>query len=138
MELGVLFGIIIVLAIILTPLSKKEETAELERLDSIVLDIQKALENEEYNHALRIADSIDYQRYHAEMERKWDLEKEYWKEKVLTEANAHGVALEYTPSTDIDNANKDSDDDSGDGTINSGFFKGFMDGLKSGMDNPED
>jgi hypothetical protein len=137
-ELSLIFGIIIALAIILTPLSKKEETAELERLDSIVLDIQEALENEEYSHALRIADSIDYQRYDVEMERKWDLEKEYWVEKVLAEAAKHGVDLEYTPSTDIDNANDDLEDESGDNTINSGFIKGFIDGLKSSIDDAED
>ena len=39
------------------------------------------------------------------MERKWDIEKEYWVEKVLSEASEHGIELEYTPSEDVDNAN---------------------------------
>lgn len=83
----------------------KDEAAELDRLDAIVSEVQDALEHEEFSHALRIADSIDYQRYDVEMERKWDIEREYWVEKVLTEASAHGVELEYTPTDDIDNAN---------------------------------
>ena len=83
----------------------KDEAAELERLDAIVSEVQDALEREEFSHALRIADSIDYQRYDVEMERKWDIEREYWVEKVLSEASAHGVELEYIPTDDIDNAN---------------------------------
>lgn len=83
----------------------KDEAAELERLDDIVSEVQDALEREEFSHALRIADSIDYQRYDVEMERKWDIEREYWVEKVLSEASAHGVELEYIPTDDIDNAN---------------------------------
>lgn len=134
---GSLIGFVVFLAIILIPLSKKEEAAELERLDNIILDVQEALDNEEYSHALRIADSIDYQRYDVEMERKWDLEKEYWIEKVLAEAAKHGIDLDYTPSTDIDNANDDLEDESGDDTLNSGFIKGFIDSLKSSIDDTE-
>ena len=89
----------------------KEEAAELERLENIVLEVQEALDNKEYSHALRIADSIDYQLYDVEMERKWDIEREYWVEKVLTEAAEQGIELEYTPSKDIDKANNDSSDD---------------------------
>lgn len=129
-------GWIIIIATLLIT-GPKEETAELERLDNIIIDVQEALNNDEFSHALRIADSIDYQRYDVEMERKWDLEKEYWVEKVLTEAAEHGVDLEYTPSSDIDNANDDSEEESGDDAINSGFIKGFIDGLKSSMDDTE-
>lgn len=129
--------LILIMCVLLIPMSQKEETEELERLDNIVLDVRDALENEEFSHALRIADSIDYQRYDVEMERKWDLEKEYWIEKVLTEAAAHGIDLEYTPSTDIDKANDDLEDASEKDTINSGFIQGFMDGLKSSMDDGE-
>lgn len=103
-----LVWIIIIAALLIT--GPKEEAAELERLDNIVLDVQEALENEEYSHALRIADSIDYQRYDVEMERKWDIEREYWVEKVLSEAAEQGINLEYTPNEDIDNANDDSSD----------------------------
>ena len=130
--------LLLAICVLLIPMSLKEESEELERLDNIVLDVQKALENEEYSHALRIADSIDYQGYDVEMERKWDLEKEYWLEKVLAEAAAHGVDLEYTPSTDIDNANDNPEDDSEESSINSGFVQGFIDGLKSGIDDSED
>lgn len=103
----------------------QKDDKELKRLDSIVAEVQQALDNEEYKHALRIADSIDYQGYDVEMERKWDIEKEYWVDRVLEEATQNGVYLEYTPSPDVDNANGDSDEKKG------GFIEGFKDGLDS-------
>ena len=117
--------IVIIASLMIT--GPKEETKEIERLDSIVLDVQRALESGEYAHALRIADSIDYQRYDVEMERKWDIEREYWVDKVLEEAAANGVILEYTPTPDIDKANdepSDSNDTSG------RFVEGFKDGMQ--------
>lgn len=121
----------IVIIVSLTITEPKEEAKELERLDNIVLDVQQALDNGEYSHALRIADSIDYQRFDVEMERKWDIERDYWVEKVLEEATANGIDLEYTPTPDIDNAN-DEPSDSED--VTGGFVEGFKDGLKSGLD----
>ena len=120
--------VIIALLLITNP---KEEAKELERLDNIVLDVQQALNNKEYSHAIRIADSIDYQRYDVEMERKWDIERDYWVEKVLEEATANGVDLEYMPSPDIDRANDESSDSE---EATGGFVEGFKDSLQSGLD----
>ena len=39
------------------------------------------------------------------MERKWDIQREYWVDKVLEEAAKNGIDLEYTPTPDIDKAN---------------------------------
>ena len=54
-----------------------EEPKEIKRLEAIVVEVQEALENGEYKLALNYADSIDYQRFDAEMEQKWDIEREY-------------------------------------------------------------
>ena len=62
-----------------------------------------------------------YQRYDVEMERNWDIQREYWVEKVLEKASENGFQLEYIPSQDIDNANDKQDDYESDG----GFIKGF-------------
>lgn len=121
----------IIIIVFLAITEPKEEAKELERLDNIVLDVQQALDNGEYSHALRIADSIDYQRYDVEMERKWDIEREYWVEQVLEKATANGMDLEYTPTPDIDRAN-DEPSDSENGT--GGFVEGFKDGLRPGLD----
>ena len=119
--------IVIVLALISDP---GREEKEIERLENIVIDVQVAIDSKEWEHALRIADSIDYQRYDTEMERKWDIEREYWTDEVIEKAKNEGVILEYTPSADIDNANDDTSrsDDRG------GFVDGFKEGLQSGND----
>ena len=103
---------------------------ELHRLENIVIEVQAALDNEEYKHALRIADSIDYQRYDIEMERKWDIQREYWVDRVLQEAVNNGIHLEYISTPDIDNANDEPNvEDS-----NGGAVEGFKEELQSGMD----
>lgn len=100
-----LWAIVIVGLLISNP---KEEKKELSRLDAIVVEVQEVLDKGEYKLALSTADSIDYQRYDVEMERKWDIQREYWVDKVLDEAKKNGVELEYTPSEDVDKANDDS------------------------------
>ncbi len=106
------------------------EKKELHRLENIVIEVQAALDNEEYKHALRIADSIDYQRYDVEMERKWDIQREYWVDKVLEKAANNGIHLEYISTPDIDNANDDPNVEDNNG----GAVEGVKEGLQSGMD----
>ena len=120
----------IILIVSLTISEPKEEAKELQRLENIVVEVQEALDNEEYKHALRIADSIDYQRYDVEMERKWDIQREYWVEKVLEEAAKKGIDLEYSPTPDIDKANDEPNAEDSNG----GFVEGFKEGLQPGLD----
>ena len=123
----------IVIIVSLSISEPKAEAKEIERLENIVIEVQLALDNNEFKHALRIADSIDYQRYDIEMERKWDIQREYWVEKVLEKASENGFQLEYIPSQDIDKANDEQDDSKSDG----GFIEGFNEGLQSGLDEAE-
>ena len=108
--------------------STKDEAKEIERLENIVIDVQVALDEGEYKHALRIAESIDYQRYDIEAERKWDIEREYWVDKVIEEASENGVTLDYKPTKDVDNANDDAAEEE---TSSGGFVEGFKEGLHS-------
>lgn len=118
--------------------SPKWEAEELERLDNIVLDVQQALDNGEYSYALRIAESIDYRRSDAEMERKWDLQREYWIAKVLEEAAANGEDLEYTPAPDSERANDSStDSENNSGGFIEGFVEGFNESVQSGLENAQ-
>lgn len=132
-----MFGLIALVYAILIPIivitNSKQEKQEIERLDNIVVEVQTALENEEYKHALRIADSIDYQRRDVEMERKWDIQRQYWVEKVLEEAAEKGIQLVYTPSEDIDNAN-DNDEEV---TTHEGFIDGLEEGMQPGLEEME-
>lgn len=83
-----------------------KEEYEVKRLEEITENVQEALNNKDYKYALLLADSIDYQRDNAAKEKKWDIERELWVDIVLEEAEKNGIILEYTPSEDIDNANK--------------------------------
>lgn len=106
--LPLLFAVIVISFNIFAP---KDEAKEIERLEAIVVEVQDALDKGEYKLALNNADSIDYQRFDVEMERKWDIQREYWVDKVLEKAAENGVALEYTPSPDIDKANDETSTD---------------------------
>lgn len=123
-----LLWVVVIVGLLIS--NPKEEKKELSRLDAIVVEVQDALDKGEYKLALSTADSIDYQRYDVEMERKWDIQREYWVDKVLDEAEKNGVKLEYTPGEDVDNANKDSSKTSSDG----GFVEGFKEGAQPGLD----
>ena len=114
----------------LSILGTKNEKKELSRLDAIVVEVQDALNKGEYILALSMADSIDYQRNDVVMERKWDIQREYWLDKVLDEAGNNGVMLEYTPREDVDEANQDSSKKS----PNGGFVDGFKEGAQPGLD----
>lgn len=120
--------IIVVFGIVL-PITESKENA---RLESIVSEVQAALDNNEFKHALRIADSIDYSGSDSDLERKWDIQREYWVDKVLDEASKNGVDLEYTPTPDIDNANNERKQNEG------GLGEGFKDGLQSGLDEVQE
>lgn len=126
----ILFIVVFGILGVTEPKAEKEEIA---RLENIVVEVQQALDNKEYKHALRIADSIDYQRYDIDMERKWDIQREYWVDKVIDAAAADGIILEYTQTPDIDNANDEPEQEEYDG----GFVEGFMDGIESGLDDAQ-
>ena len=128
---GLMLGWIPIVLISLIVLNFVEDPKEINRLEAIVVEVQEAIAGGEYKLALNLADSIGYQRFDVEMERKWDIEREYWVEKVLEEATANGIDLEYTPTPDIDRAN-DEPSDSEDGT--GGFVEGFKDSLQPGLD----
>ena len=61
-----------------------------------------------------------------ESEREWDIQRAFWVDKVLEEADYNDVHLEYTPSSDIDNANESQQE-----TSDGGFFEGLNNGIQS-------
>lgn len=87
--------------------SSKEEAREIERLETIVAEIENALEDGEYKLALMNATTLEYQGYNDEQERRWNIQKEIWIERVIEEATVHGVQLEYIPEVDDDENNSE-------------------------------
>lgn len=101
----VFIGAILAIAL---PQETKAESEEEQRLEAIVEDINDSLEQEEYSKALKIAASLDYTKSSSESERKWDIERENWIDKVIMMAESKGIELEYPMYDDVDNANDSS------------------------------
>lgn len=74
-----------------------EKANEIKRLEAIVVEVQEALEDGEYKHALRLAESIEYEEYDDALETEWAVKRDYWIDKVIDTAAENGVTLEYTP-----------------------------------------
>ena len=98
--------ILIVYLAISLPINEAKEN---DRLENIVVEVQAALDNEEYKHALRIADSIEYQLSDKEYKRKWEIEREHWIDKVIEEAEKNGVTLEHPQDKPIDDESPDDE-----------------------------
>lgn len=78
------------------------EKNEIRRLEAIVVEVQEALEDGEYKHALRLAESIEYEEYDDALETEWAVKRDYWIDKVIDMAAENGVTLEYTPKEEED------------------------------------
>ncbi len=111
-----------ILSSIAAPIQNKKEN---ERLENIIVEVQQALDDKDYQQALRIADSIDCQSSDVEMKRTWNLEKEYWIDEVLTQAEKEGVSLNYMLSTDGDQEKQNIDRETNDGLAEE-FKKGIQ------------
>lgn len=118
--------------------SEKDEAQHIADLSAVVSEVKTAIDNKEYKHALRLADSIDYRGYDTEQERKWDIEREYWTDKVIEEAAKSGVELEYTPTEDIDNANKETKPEETSEEEQRGIIEGFKEGFYSAFEDDKD
>ena len=103
----------VILLIIDIPVTKNRNQNEEVRLNNVVQQIQTALEDGEYKIALMHAESIEYKGSDREQKRQWPINREYWIEKVIEEAAAHGIHLERTP----DDAEPEGQDSSSNGVI---------------------
>lgn len=74
---------------------------ENERLESIVADIQEALDDEDYAFALMNAERLNFDGYDASLKEDWNIQKNYWINKVISEAAEQGVYLELSTKTEI-------------------------------------
>lgn len=120
-----LVGIIIYASISYPKDNAKEEI----RLESIVVDIDTAMEHNDYKLALRNAESMEYKGHDAERERWWGIKKETLIDEIIDMAERNGVHLERSLTIT---------DESNDNISNGGFIKGFREGLKPGLDDAKE
>lgn len=81
------------------PLGTKKEVA---RLETIVLEVEQALANQDYDLAMMLAKSIDFFPNHeaiSDHERQWDIKRDHLIKQVITAAAGDGIVIEYPTDT---------------------------------------
>ncbi len=108
-----------------------DNSEEEERLNSVIVEIEAALEAEDYRKALMNAELLVYNRGWTDRKQYWSIKQKYYIEVILEEAEKHGIKLNYTPATDeVQDTNTDNS--------SGGFVQGFREGLQSGLDTAKE
>ena len=136
---GVLYAIFIgfsaiVLIIVFAALSSSEKK-EIARLEAIVEEIEIALDEGDYKYALMNADNLHYTKSDSDLEKEWEIKRDYYIDKVVEEAAKNGIILEE-PVHEKEIPTQSEKDTSSD--CSGGFIDGFMDGLQPGLDVAKD
>lgn len=92
----------------------KKEAREAKRLEAIVVDVEDALENKDYDLALMNAQLIDIASFkvRGNLERKWNAKRDYYIDKIIKEAAKEGIILEDPRIPSWQNNSEDLDDTS--------------------------
>ena len=111
--LGIAFGsifavFILIMVIALTSVANDEKN-EIARLESIEVQVQEALEADDYTLALMHADRLYYGESEEKHIRDWKIKREYWIKRVIVEAAKDGVVLE--PPADPYTSNESATDE---------------------------
>lgn len=77
------------------------EEEEVARLEAIVVEVETALANKEYDLAMMHAKSIDYSAWKSndELERQWDIKQDYLIKEIIATAAEEGIVMEYPTDT---------------------------------------
>lgn len=92
--------------------SYPNEQEEVARLESIVVEVESALADKEYDLAMMHAKSMDYSAWTAneELERQWDIKRDYLIKKIIADAAENGIIMEY-PTDTADEKDRKSNSD---------------------------
>ena len=93
--------IILLIGGILMIFNPEYDEEEVARLEAIVVEVECALENEEYDLAMMHAKTIDYDAFRAndELERQWDIKRDYLIKQIIDAAAEDGITMEYPTDT---------------------------------------
>lgn len=119
--------------------SYNNEEEEVARLEAIVVEVETALENNEYDLAMMHAKSIDYSAWTAndELERQWDIKRDYLIKKVIAAAAEDAITMEY-PTDTADEADQKSSSSGYDYEKSKQEIQDNIDEFNSYMDDVED
>ena len=91
---GGLFAIAGIILIIVFSSTAISENKEIARLESLVEEVQTALAEDDYRLALMNAERLVFSGSNSEHKHDWDIQREYWYDKIIAEAAEDGVTLE--------------------------------------------
>lgn len=131
---AVLFAIGGIIAVCIVISGNSSEKKEIARLEAIVEDIEVALNNKDYKYALMYADSLQFNPNCLDdgTERQWEIQREYWIDKVIEEAEKAGIRLERP----VDDAEEDKDGESV-SAQQENYEDPFTKGLKDALSDTE-
>lgn len=123
--LFVIGGIVFLCVTISSASSERKENA---RFEAIVADMEEALDNKEYKYALMYADSLQCNSNSLDdgAERQWEIQREYWIDKIIEEAAQDGVILERPTEKSSESAIDEEME-------TSGFVESINDGMQPGL-----
>lgn len=96
-----LFALVILSAILSGGTANQQNDAEEKRLNAIVQEVDDALDNHDYQLAMRIVESMKYNTYDKERERWWGIKKESMIDEIISEAHKNGIDIERPSDTSI-------------------------------------
>ena len=92
--LGAFLALFILVGIIAISSTENDQKAENARLEAIEIQVQEALQAEDYTLALMHADRLYYGENEEKYIRDWQIKREFWIKRVIEEAAKDGIALE--------------------------------------------
>lgn len=92
--LGALFAFFLLVGIIAISSTENDQKAENARLEAIEIQVQEALQAEDYTLALMHADRLYYGENEEKYIRDWQIKREFWIKRVIEEAAKDGITLE--------------------------------------------
>ena len=104
--LGAFLALFILVGIIAISSTENDQKAENARLEAIEIQVQDALQAEDYTLALMHADRLYYGENEEKYIRDWQIKREFWIKRVIEEAAKDGITLE-PPSDPEETTNTD-------------------------------
>lgn len=92
--LGAFLALFILVGIIAISSTENDQKAENARLEAVEIQVQEALQVEDYTLALMHADRLYYGENEEKYIRDWRIKREYWINRVIEEAAKDGIILE--------------------------------------------